>query len=128
MMQSVGTQPEFEDVSPVFFVGDVSAALVFYCDRLGFDKAWTWGDPPTHANVCRGRVSISLTLDSSAIGSGEAYINLRGIDVYFAELRDRNVVVGELADRPYGMRDFAVVDPSENRLVFGEPITAKSPM
>jgi hypothetical protein len=30
------------------------------------------------------------------------------------------VQVGELDDREYGMRDFALVDPDGNRLVFGE--------
>ena len=55
-------------------------------------------------------------------GSGEAYVGLRGVDAYFAELQSRNVACGDLADRPYGMRDFAVTDPSGNRIVFGEPI------
>jgi uncharacterized glyoxalase superfamily protein PhnB len=59
-------------------------------------------------------------LNPSTAGSGDAYIGLRGVDAYFAELQDRNVTIGELADRPYGMRDFAVTDPSGNHLVFGE--------
>jgi catechol 2,3-dioxygenase-like lactoylglutathione lyase family enzyme len=123
MDQAIDRQIEFEDISPVFFVTDVSASLAFYRERLGFDIGWIWGDPPTHANVCRGRISISLTLDPAAAGGAEAYVGLKGVDAYFAELQNRNVAVGELADRPYGMRDFAVIDPSQNRLVFGEPIT-----
>jgi|SRR5215471_11307375 len=122
MIRPVGGQPEFEAVSPVFPVSDVPAALTFYCERLGFDLGWTWGDPPTHANVCRGRISLSLALDPSGAGSGNAYVQLSGVDAYFAELRDRNLILGELADRPYGMRDFSVTDPSSNRLVFGESI------
>ena len=122
MDQAVGGQVEFEDISPVFFVTDVSTSLAFYRERLGFDIGWAWGDPPTHANVCRGRISINLTSNPSAAGGAQAYVSLKGVDAYFAELRERNVALGELADRPYGMRDFAVIDPNENRLVFGEPI------
>jgi uncharacterized glyoxalase superfamily protein PhnB len=52
-----------------------------------------------------------------------AYIQIRGVDAYFAELKGRNVELSELADRSYGMRDFEVVDPFGNRLAFGEPTT-----
>jgi catechol 2,3-dioxygenase-like lactoylglutathione lyase family enzyme len=130
MRQPGDVEPTFEGICPVFPVLDVRAALAFYQKGLGFDLGWTWDDPPTHANICRGSIDITLTLNtesdslstSSAAGSGNAYIGLRGIDAYFAELRGRNVICGDLADRPYGMRDFAVIDPSGNRLVFGEPI------
>ena len=49
------------------------------------------------------------------------YIQLSGVDVYFAELKARHVESGELADRPYGMRDFEIIDSNGNRLAFGEP-------
>jgi catechol 2,3-dioxygenase-like lactoylglutathione lyase family enzyme len=110
----------FESVSPVFHVSDVTTALAFYCVGLGFNVAWKWGQPATHASVCRGSVSISLTLDSQKAGTGDAYIEVGGIDSYHEELATRGVPLGDLADRPYGMRDFAVIDPSGNRIVFGQ--------
>jgi hypothetical protein len=51
-----------------------------------------------------------------------AYIQLKGVDAYFTELKNRNLALGELGDRPYGMRDFEIVDPSGNCLAFGEPM------
>jgi catechol 2,3-dioxygenase-like lactoylglutathione lyase family enzyme len=110
----------FESVSPVFHVSDVATALAFYCDGLGFNVAWKWGQPATHASVCRGRVSISLALDSRKAGTGDAYIEIGGIDDYHEELATRGLPLGDLADRPYGMRDFAVIDPNGNRIVFGQ--------
>ena len=110
----------FESVSPVFHVSDVTTALAFYCDGLGFNVAWKWGQPATHASVCRGNVSISLTLDPRKVGTGDAYIEVSGIDSYHEELATRGVPLGDLADRPYGMRDFAVIDPNGNRIVFGQ--------
>jgi catechol 2,3-dioxygenase-like lactoylglutathione lyase family enzyme len=123
MVQSQDSGPKFEGISPWFPVSDVGAALAFYRERLGFELGWTWGEPPTHANVCRGAIDISLMLEPATKGGGEAYVYLRGIDAYHAELRARGVDVGELGDRPYGMRDFALVDPDGNRLVFGQATT-----
>ena len=40
-----------------------------------------------------------------------AYIQLSGVDAYFSELKARDVALSELGNRPYGMRDFEVVDP-----------------
>ena len=121
MSEPVKAAPKFEGISPLFHVSDVTAALAFYRDSLGFDLGWTWGEPPTHANVCRGVIDISLALEPSRAGTGEAYVGLRGVDAYYDELQGRQVQVGELDDREYGMRDFALVDPDGNRLVFGEP-------
>jgi hypothetical protein len=55
-----------------------------------------------------------------------AYVQMSGVDAYFAELRARRVITGDLADRPYGMRDFEVVDPSGNRIAFGQPLVSES--
>lgn len=114
------SERKFDGISPTFFATDLPAALTFYRDRLGFDLGWIWGDPPTHANVCKGPVSLNLTLDPIRAGMGEAYIGVRGIDAYWAELQSRSVSCGDLADRVYGMRDFLVTDPNGNRLVFGQ--------
>ena len=122
MVQSPDTEPKFEGISPLFPVSDVGAALAFYCERLGFEVGWTWSEPPTLANVCRGDIDITLALEPSKAGAGEAYVYLSGVDDYYAELRARGVAVGELDDRTYGMRDFALVDPDGNRLVFGAAI------
>jgi catechol 2,3-dioxygenase-like lactoylglutathione lyase family enzyme len=122
MNELTGAEPKFEDISPVFPVLDVPSALAFYCEALGFKLGWTWGDPPTHVSVGRGQIDMMLTLNPSRAGNGDAYVGLNGVDAYFAELQSRKVVLGDLADRPYGMRDFSVRDPSGNRLVFGESI------
>jgi catechol 2,3-dioxygenase-like lactoylglutathione lyase family enzyme len=110
----------FEGISPVFPVSDIASAVSFYCEALGFKLGWTWGEPPTHASVDRDQIDIMLTLNPVKAGSGDAYVGLKGVESYFAELKARRVPLGELSDRPYGMRDFAVRDPDGNRLVFGE--------
>jgi catechol 2,3-dioxygenase-like lactoylglutathione lyase family enzyme len=116
------TEPKFEAVTPRLPVSDIERELAFYLDKLGFQLGWKWGDPVTHANVCRDSISLDLiATPAERRGTAMAYIQLSGVDAYFSELKGRNVDSSELADRPYGMRDFEVVDSSGNRLAFGEP-------
>jgi catechol 2,3-dioxygenase-like lactoylglutathione lyase family enzyme len=115
--------PNFESVTPRLPVSDVESALTFYVDQLGFSLGWKWGNPLSHANVCRDSVALDLIASAGdRRGTAMAYIGLKGIDAYFAELKARKVDVSDIGDRPYGMRDFEVVDPCGNRLAFGEAI------
>lgn len=121
-MNTQFSKPQFEAVTPRLPVADVEKALAFYVDKLGFQVGWKWGSPITHGNVCRDSISFDLiALPEGRYGTAMAYIQLSGVDAYFSELRGRNLGVSEPQDRPYGMRDFEVVDPDGNRLAFGQP-------
>jgi uncharacterized glyoxalase superfamily protein PhnB len=44
-----------------------------------------------------------------------------GIDSYYEQIRAAGAEIAvSIDDRPYGLRDFSVRDPSGNRLDFGE--------
>jgi catechol 2,3-dioxygenase-like lactoylglutathione lyase family enzyme len=120
---SLQAAPKFEAVAPRLAVVDIEEALAYYVDRLGFQLGWKWGNPPSHASVCRDAISLDLIADQAArCGTAMAYIQLRGVNAYYSELQARKVASSELGDRAYGMRDFEVVDPWGNRLAFGESI------
>ena len=122
MTGSDAGKSRFEAVTPRVPVDNVEEALTFYRDRLGFDLGWKWGAPVTHANVCRDSISLDLiSVPIGKRGTAMAYIQVSGVDVYYSELRARGVSLSDLSDRDYGMRDFEIVDPSGNRLAFGEP-------
>jgi catechol 2,3-dioxygenase-like lactoylglutathione lyase family enzyme len=122
MNSSGHTGPRFEAITPPLPVPDVEKAVAFYVRQLGFQLGWKWGNPVTHANVCRDSISLDLiALPADRCGTAMAYIQLIGVDAYFSELKGQNVDLSELGDRPYGMRDFEVLDPHGNRLAFGEP-------
>jgi catechol 2,3-dioxygenase-like lactoylglutathione lyase family enzyme len=115
--------PRFDAVTPRLPVEDVEQALVFYIEKLGFDLGWKWGEPVTHANVCRNSVSFDLILvPPTRQGTAMAYVQVSGVDAYHAELTEKSVKVSAVDDRPYGMRDFEVVDPCGNRIAFGQPL------
>ena len=118
------TAPRFEAVTPRLPVQNVEELLAFYVDGLGFELGWKWGKPVTHANVCRNEVSFDLiSVPLGRQGTAMAYVQMHGVDTYHAELRGRGVKVSEVDNRPYGMRDFEVVDPCGNRIAFGQPLS-----
>ncbi len=119
---------KIESVSPVLSVTDLTRSINFYRDVLGFDLAWSWGEPPDIAAVCRDSIEIMLIQRAGAKPAGAAPISLgaSGIDPYYTALLDAGVtVVVPIGDRPYGMRDFRIADPSGNELSFGEAIAGE---
>jgi uncharacterized glyoxalase superfamily protein PhnB len=110
---------------PVLSVDDLAAALDEYQRVFGFTKSWTWGEPLELASVCRDRVELNLAQrgKTGPKGPSQVYLQLVGVDRIWEEVRGAGASIRvELADRVYGMRDFAVYDASGNVLDFGEPI------
>lgn len=115
----------FESVSPILSVHDLARSLDFYRTTLGFDLAWSWGEPAEIATVCRDAVEITLTQRAEAkpAGAAHVYLAVTDIDAYHATLQAAGVtMVVPIGDRPYGMRDFRIADPSGNELSFGQAI------
>jgi len=110
-------------VAPIFQVASLAEALDWYQRVLGFQVAWTWGDPADRASVCRDGAEINLgvsPVDQHTVSS--VYIETTGVDAIHSRVASAggNITVA-IGNRPYGMRDFRVVDPSGNELSFGEP-------
>ena len=100
--------------------------MTYYRDQLGFEISWQWGDPPVRAGVCRDGLEIQLVVDGqrASTQSLRVYFLLRGVDQYYRECVDRGAeIISPVADRPFGVRDFRVVDLSGNSLGFGEPLS-----
>lgn len=107
----------------VFAVKDVAASLAHYRDILGFSVDFVWGDPPTYACLCRDAVALHLVADAIAgrpVGQGQLSIFVRDVDAIRAELAGKGArIVKPPRDYDYGMRDFDLVDPDGNRIVYG---------
>jgi uncharacterized glyoxalase superfamily protein PhnB len=110
---------------PVLSVDDLPAALDEYQRVFGFTKSWTWGEPLELASVSRDRVELNLAQRGKVgpAGPSQVYLQLLGVDRIWEEVRRAGAGIRvEIADRVYGMRDFAVRDASGNVLDFGEPL------
>jgi uncharacterized glyoxalase superfamily protein PhnB len=112
-------------VFPVFVVRDLDEALKYYSDKLGFSIAWSWGDPISRAGVALDDIEIQLEgagLGAPA-GPSVVYCHMAGVDAYYETCRARGATIAmDLADRPWGMRDFRILDPSGNRIGFASAL------
>ena len=120
------TGASFESLAAIFRVRDLPEALAYYTDVLGFEVGWTWGEPPTYASVCRDRVEINFgaPAEGETPSPSSVYVSVTNIDAYHdAILAKGATVTVPIGDRPYGMRDFTVADPSGDSLSFGQPTT-----
>lgn len=118
-----GERSTFEGLTAIFEVRDFQEALAFYTDVLGFEQDWVWGDPPSYASVCRDSAAINFGAPKpgQVVTPSRVYISLTDIDAYHDAILARGATIDvPIGDRPYGMRDFTVVDPSGNRLSYGQ--------
>jgi uncharacterized glyoxalase superfamily protein PhnB len=110
---------------PIFVVRDLDEAMRYYREKLGFTIGWTWGDPPDRAGAELDDIEIQLVGPGlpDLHGRSVVYCHMVGVDEYYAACRARGAVIAmELGARPWGVRDFRVIDPSGNRIGFAEII------
>ena len=106
--------------STVLQVKDVSDALRFYCEVLGFEKDFEFGP---YAGVHLGECYVHLCAHTTwkrPLGGGAVVVFCDEVDAYCEVVRERGAEIAlEPTDEPYEMRDFAVRDPDGNVLTFG---------
>jgi uncharacterized glyoxalase superfamily protein PhnB len=101
-------------------VSDVLAAAEFYTKKLGFEPAFTWGDPPTMAGVNLGRTQIFLQQGTPNPKGCSVYFVVGDADELYEFQRANGVeIVEPPGDRPWGMRDYTIRDLYGYHLVFG---------
>ena len=124
------TRPDITAISPLFIVQDLSRALSFYRDRLGFEVTFEGpADDPFFGIVRRGGAMImfkDLGVDPlpnyrrEPAHSWDAYLEVPDPDALAAEYASRNVAFSEpLKDRDDGLRGFELKDPDGYGLFFG---------
>jgi len=104
------------------FVRDLSAAIEFYTQKLGFVLAFKWGEPPTFAGVNLDRTQIFLDQAYPPNPSGCClFFNVDDVDVLYEFHRANGVdIANEIGDRPWHIRDYTVRDLNGYHIVFGQ--------
>jgi uncharacterized glyoxalase superfamily protein PhnB len=108
-------------IMPELPVDDVPAAVAHYRDVLGFSVNYQQHDIGVlDRDACRVLV-IARTDKHTGIGS--CYVYVRDADALHAELTASGATVQAApVSRPWGLREFPVLDPWGNRLTFGQPL------
>lgn len=117
------TQARLEHAIPVLPVLAIPEAVRFYGDRLGFAAEFEYDD---YAGVGRDGVVIHFwRCDDAEIAKVSSYrANVQAVDVLHGEMQAAGVVHpnGPLSDKPWGIREFTILDHCGNAIVFGEAL------
>ncbi len=110
---------QLQQALPELPLSDVGAGVAYYQKVLGFKINYAQDDLGV---MFRDDVTILLIARTAAhtgIGSCEAYV--RDADALYAELVARGAhVQGEPVSRPWGLRDFRILDLEGNRITFAQ--------
>jgi len=115
-------------VAPVFFSTDLRRTVAFYEEKLGFQCAGTWQDPPVYAIVTRDEHAIHFRCaeaptanpDKYAEELLDAYIFVEDADALYAEYAARGVEFTRgLGNMPWHSREFVVKDCDGRLIAFG---------
>jgi len=118
---------QLADVIPVLPARDVGEAVVFYVDRLGFERVFQDdGQNPQYAGIRRGAVEVHLQFqfehDFEAGSAGQCMLRLYvdNPDLLFDEYKDKGVFHAgtQITNTPWGTREFAFWDLNHNGLTF----------
>lgn len=123
---------EFKTAVPRVVVADVSAAVVFYTEKLCFDL---WFEEKSEG--CRfasiGIDSVEIHImecfceDQRHVGQQFFEIRVQDIEVYYELLKSRSVEFrNELTKQEWGQSTFQVTDPEGNWLYFASPFESRS--
>jgi catechol 2,3-dioxygenase-like lactoylglutathione lyase family enzyme len=113
---------ECEQIHAGLAVSDIPTAVEFYVKKLGFQQAFTWGEPPTFAGVNLGGVQMFLGKGTPTPSSetGAVYFLVGDADQLYEFHRSNGAeIVEAIDDRQYGIRDYTVRDLYGYYLVFG---------
>ncbi len=114
----------------VLAVRDLAISKQFYVEKLGFTEdfqvdGWAFlsrGACKLRLGHCPDAVPISEAPDHSWF----AYLHLQNAQSFYQECLRRGVEIWHpLGDKPWGMREFAIITPDGHRIVFGEKIVPR---
>lgn len=115
------------DIHPKLPMRDKHITRAFYLNDLGFDEVGS-EDFDGYLMVEKDQIQIHFfefkDLDPKE-NYGQVYIRTDDIDSFYQILLDNNTPIhpnGPLETKPWGQREFSVLDPDTNLLTFGQSI------
>lgn len=115
------------DINPKLPMRDKHITLEFYSNGLGF-REFGNADYDDYLMMEKDLVQIHFFLFKALNpykNYGQVYIRTDAIDALYASILDRGTAIhpnGKLETKPWGQREFSVLDPDHNLLTFGQKI------
>lgn len=115
---------DFECVIPILNVKNFPAAINYYVSKLGFEKKWDWGDPPTFGCVKRGKVEIFLCEGGQGQRGTWMSIFVEDVDALYDDYRKSGAIIRQPPTNfAWGVREMNVEDIDGHRLRMGSEAT-----
>jgi catechol 2,3-dioxygenase-like lactoylglutathione lyase family enzyme len=115
------------DIHPKLPMRDKTATRGFYINKLGFQE---FGSRDFEGYLMLEKDNIQIhffefkELDPKE-NYGQVYIRTDEIDKFYQTLLDRKTIIhpnGYLEIKPWGQKEFSLLDPDNNLLTFGQSI------
>jgi len=112
-------------INPKLPMRDKNATKEFYINKMGFTEISDYGD---YLIIKKDNIEIHFfkfkELDPKE-NYGQVYIRTNDIDSLYQALMDNNVNIhpnAPLQTKPWGQKEFALLDPDNNLLTFGQSV------
>lgn len=112
------------EVHPKLPMRDKSVTRDFYLNKLGFTE-FGHADYPDYLMVQKDMVQLHFfefkTLDPKE-NYGQVYIRTNAIEHWFDIAQKQGLNHNLLEYKPWGQREFSILDPDNNLLTFGQSV------
>jgi catechol 2,3-dioxygenase-like lactoylglutathione lyase family enzyme len=95
--------------TPVLPAQDVDATVGFWRDELGFNEVFS---APEYGVVERDGTQVHFFPTEPGDHNGSCRLGVDDVDAFYEAYREH--VYEDLEEKPWGTREFAVLDPSRN--------------
>ncbi|MFL0163011.1 bleomycin resistance protein [Aquirufa salirivi] len=118
------------DIHPKLPMRNKTATRDYYILQLGFQEVGQT-DYEGYLMIQKDRIQIHFFEFKDLKpheNDGQVYIRTQGIADFYQSLLDKQVKIhpnGPLETKPWGQREFSLLDPDHNLLTFGEAIFSK---
>lgn len=115
------------DIHPKLPMRNKAITRAYYIDQLGFHSVGQ-AEYEDYLLLRKDQIEIHFFLFKDlnpAENYGQVYIRVSGIDQFYQDLVGRKVTIhpnGPLQTKPWGQREFALLDPDNNLLTFGQSV------
>ncbi|MGO4919965.1 bleomycin resistance protein [Maribacter spongiicola] len=114
-------------INPKLPMRNRNKTIDYYVNYLGFKKVGTF-DYPEYLILQKDDIEIHFFLFEALNPKenyGQVYIRTTTIDLLYQSLLNDNVAIhpnGRLEPKPWGQKEFSLLDPDSNLLTFGESL------
>ena len=114
----------FESAVPILSVKDVPKAIAYYVEKLGFQKEWDWGSPPTFGCVFRDGARLFLCREAQGGPGMWISVFVHDVDALYEDYQKRGAIIRQAPTNfPWGLREMNVEDIDGHRLRLGSDAT-----